>query len=202
MRIEATTDTLLVTVASANATKNETTTAVDSGTTSSAPRTSIPNVPGNMACFSGLYGPDGYLSRDLGSSQESAVTEQKPTSPESLADESPYDTSIPDPAPAASSAYPMTFVTPKQLPRLATQVKDAIASELKHEGLDPSKFRVSYWEEFVWYPGAGYVNKRVTIEAPDGRKEDFEANLTLRNPEISLSILMRKPADVSDAKNS
>jgi len=92
-----------------------------------------------------------------------------------------------EPAPAAP--WPMTIVTPAVPPELALQSKAALADAMVQAQLDPSKAKVSYWEELVWYPGGTYMNKCLTVETPSGERIDFDAAATLKSPEITARIL-------------
>lgn len=88
-----------------------------------------------------------------------------------------------EPSPAAP--WPATIVTPSTLPELAKESKAALADAMVKAGMDPSQYRVSYWEELVWYPAGNYINKFLTVQGPDGKKIDFDANWTLKTPWVT-----------------
>lgn len=123
-----------------------------------------------------------------GSSQCATPQGTPPPTPSSQAAASPFAPSGPqEPSPAAP--WPMTVVTPSVLPELAQQSKSALAGAMTQAGLDPSQFRVSYWEELVWYPGGNYTNQFLTVQGPDGLKTDFDAKWTLKTPWVTAEIL-------------
>jgi hypothetical protein len=98
--------------------------------------------------------------------------------------ESPFAPAGPsEPTPAAR--WPVNIVTPAVMPELAYQAKSALASAMSETGLDPSQFRVSYWEELVSYPGGNYVNRNLTVEGPNGQKVDFDAAWTMKTPWVT-----------------
>jgi hypothetical protein len=107
--------------------------------------------------------------------------------------QSPFAPSGPsEPTPAA--LWPVNIVTPAVLPELAYQAKSALASAMAETGLDPSRFRVSYWEELVSYPGGNYVNRNLTVEGPTGQKLDFDAAWTLKTPWVTARELREQGA--------
>ncbi|MBI4889696.1 MAG: hypothetical protein HY821_03660 [Acidobacteria bacterium] len=92
-----------------------------------------------------------------------------------------------EPTPAA--AWPMNLVTPSAPPELAQQSKAALAGAMVAAGLDPAQYKVAYWEELVSYPGGNFMNKFLTVEAPNGQKTDFNAQLTLNSPWVTAATL-------------
>ncbi len=92
-----------------------------------------------------------------------------------------------EPSPAAP--WPVTIVTPSTLPDLAHESKAALADAMVKAGLDPSQYRVSYWEELVWYPAGNFINKFLTVQGPDGQKTDFDASWTLKTPWVTATTL-------------
>lgn len=101
---------------------------------------------------------------------------------------SPFAPSAPnEPSPAAP--WPVNIVTPSTLPAVAHESKAALADAMVKQGLDPSQYQVSYWEELVWYPGGNYINKFLTVQGPDGQKTDFDAAWTLKTPWVTATTL-------------
>lgn len=65
-------------------------------------------------------------------------------------------------------------------------VKQALGKALEAAGLDPSSVRITYWEQNVWYPDGSYINRYVTVQGPDGRIDNFNADLTLASPHVTV----------------
>ncbi|MBI5281520.1 MAG: hypothetical protein HY858_07550 [Candidatus Solibacter usitatus] len=91
--------------------------------------------------------------------------------------------SLQEPTPAA--VWPITMITPAVPPPLAIDSKSALAAELAKAGVDITQLKVGYWEELVWFPGGNYVNRTLTVEAPNGQKMDFDASATLKSPHVT-----------------
>ncbi|MBI5086233.1 MAG: hypothetical protein HZB13_16760 [Acidobacteria bacterium] len=91
--------------------------------------------------------------------------------------------SLQEPTPAA--VWPITMITPSVPPPLAVDSKSALAAELAKAGVDTAQLKVGYWEELVWFPGGNYVNRTLTVEAPNGQKMDFDATATLKSPHVT-----------------
>ncbi len=107
------------------------------------------------------------------------------------------DTTELDPSPAAP--WNMTLVKPSVPSALGPDTRTALNAALTKAGVDPSKVKVSYWEELVWYPGGNYINKSITVQTPNGQKMDFDAAATLRTPDVTVSSVqqMMQMADVT-----
>ncbi|QOY88833.1 hypothetical protein [Paludibaculum fermentans] len=107
------------------------------------------------------------------------------------------DNSSLDPSPAAP--WNMTLVKPSVPSALGPDTRTALNAALTKAGVDPSKVKVSYWEELVWYPGGNYINKSITVQTPNGQKMDFDAAATLRTPDVTVSSVqqMLQMADVT-----
>lgn len=51
-------------------------------------------------------------------------------------------------------------------------------------GMSTSGLKITYSEDFVGYPGGGYMNKMINVTA-GGKTEHFSAELTDRNPMVT-----------------
>jgi hypothetical protein len=94
-----------------------------------------------------------------------------------------------DPSPAAF--WPVYLIPVTEPNSLAEGAKSALAGSLKGAGIDPSQVKTSYWEEIVYSWFGNYINKNITVETPNGRKMDFDAAATARNPEITACAVQR-----------
>lgn len=102
--------------------------------------------------------------------------------------------SLPPTAGAGTSGDPAKPVTPNAPVQLTTSpdsepyarnCRAVVDAALESIGLNPQAFRMSFWEEVVPYPGGGYMNRCITVEAPGGYKMDFDAAATLRAPQVT-----------------
>lgn len=89
------------------------------------------------------------------------------------------------PRPLSSSNVSFNLVTAESSRNYAAECRTAVDAALVELGLDPSLFRMSYWEELVSYPGGSYMNRCITVETPEGNRMDFDAAATLRNPRVT-----------------
>lgn len=51
-------------------------------------------------------------------------------------------------------------------------------------GMSTSGLNITYSEDFIGYPGGGYMNKMINVTA-GGKTEHFSADLTDRNPLVT-----------------
>ena len=51
-------------------------------------------------------------------------------------------------------------------------------------GMNRSGLSITYSEDFIGYPGGGYMNKMINVTA-GGKTEHFSAELTDRNPLVT-----------------
>jgi hypothetical protein len=89
------------------------------------------------------------------------------------------------PKPLSSSNLIFNLVTSESSAAYATECRAAVDAALVALGMDPSMFKMSYWEENVGYPGGSYMNRCITVETPEGYRMDFDAAATLRNPRVT-----------------
>jgi hypothetical protein len=66
----------------------------------------------------------------------------------------------------------------------------ALRNVLTQMGLQVSGLQMDYNEEQVGYPGGSYMNRLITVRTADGRYENFDAELTQRNPQITANEMM------------
>lgn len=59
---------------------------------------------------------------------------------------------------------------------------------MKQLGMSTSGLNISYSEDFIGYPGGGYMNKSINVTA-NGKTERFNAELTDRNPMVTANEL-------------
>jgi hypothetical protein len=86
------------------------------------------------------------------------------------------------PAPAAprAAAPPAPQVTTERHPAMAALRSAMTALGMPFAGID-----MEYSEQTVGYPGGSYVNRLITVRGADGRTENFDAEMTLKNPQIA-----------------
>jgi len=80
----------------------------------------------------------------------------------------------------APSAAPPAQVTAERHPGMA-----ALRSALTSMGMPFASIDMEYSEQTVGYPGGSYVNRLITVRGADGRTESFDAEMTLKNPQIA-----------------
>jgi hypothetical protein len=61
----------------------------------------------------------------------------------------------------------------------------ALRSALTAMGMPFAGIDMEYSEQTVGYPGGSYVNRLITVRGAGGRTESFDAEMTLRNPQIA-----------------
>lgn len=90
----------------------------------------------------------------------------------------PTNRSTTPPPPAGSTTGPQ--VNTDRHPGMA-----ALRSTLAAMGLQTSGLQMEYTEEAVGYPGGSYMNRLISVRSPSGTWENYDAEMTLRNPQIT-----------------
>lgn len=99
--------------------------------------------------------------------------------------------STPPTAPPASTTPPAATTAPAvtpPTPEVSTERHPAMAalrSALTAMGMPFAGIDMEYSEQTVGYPGGSYVNRLITVRGADGRTENFDAEMTLKNPQIA-----------------
>ena len=57
-------------------------------------------------------------------------------------------------------------------------------------GMSTSGLNISYSEDFVGYPGGGYMNKQINVTS-GGKTEHFSADLTDKSPSVTAYEMQR-----------
>jgi len=93
-----------------------------------------------------------------------------------------------DPAQAPkSSQYTLLSANNNQLPAEPTDAagaakaaaaKQSLGAALEKAGLDPAGYKMTYWEQLVYTPGGAYTNRYLSVQDPQGRIAEFDADLT------------------------
>jgi hypothetical protein len=86
----------------------------------------------------------------------------------------------PAPSTAAPPSAPAPQVTAERHPAMA-----ALRSALTAMGMPFAGVDMEYNEQVVGYPGGSYINRLITVRGAGGRVENFDADLTLKNPQIA-----------------
>ncbi len=68
----------------------------------------------------------------------------------------------------------------------------ALRSALTAMGLQTSGLQIEYTEEAVGYPGGSYMNRLISVRSPGGTWENYDAEMTLRNPQITAGEMKTK----------
>ena len=68
----------------------------------------------------------------------------------------------------------------------------ALRSTLSAMGLQTSGLQIEYSEEAVGYPGGSYMNRLISVRSPGGTWENYDAEMTLRNPQITAGEMKTK----------
>ena len=68
----------------------------------------------------------------------------------------------------------------------------ALRSALSAMGLQTSGLQIEYTEEAVGYPGGSYMNRLISVRSPGGTWENYDAEMTLRNPQITAGEMKTK----------
>lgn len=68
----------------------------------------------------------------------------------------------------------------------------ALRSALSAMGLQTSGLQIEYTEEAVGYPGGSYMNRLISVRSPGGTWENYDAEMTLRNPQITAGEMKAK----------
>jgi hypothetical protein len=64
---------------------------------------------------------------------------------------------------------------------------DALTEALKAAGLDPSRLDINVHDEIVDNMGGKWVNHLITVTTPNGRVENFRADLTQKYPKVTVT---------------
>lgn len=88
--------------------------------------------------------------------------------------------SAPAPSTVTPAAAPAPQATTERHPAMA-----ALRSALTAMGMPFAGVDMDYNEQVVGYPGGSYINRLITVRGADGRVENFDAELTLKNPQIA-----------------
>jgi hypothetical protein len=73
----------------------------------------------------------------------------------------------------------------------------ALRGALSAAGLNTAGIDFQYVDQTVGYPGGSYQNRLITVTLPSGVKENFGADLVMRNPQVTvveIQNLLRRPA--------
>jgi len=76
------------------------------------------------------------------------------------------------------------------------QAMNALSAALNKYGIDSSGLGLSYSEQQVMGPTGSYTNKLITANLPNGKTQQFSADLVLLNANVTaaeISSLMGKP---------
>jgi len=68
---------------------------------------------------------------------------------------------------------------------------DMLNTALLALGYDPQKFKIESREEFVMFPGGGYIHRYTNVQLPNGMQENFSTDLMARYPEITANEIKR-----------
>jgi hypothetical protein len=68
---------------------------------------------------------------------------------------------------------------------------DRLNAALLALGYDPQKFKIESREEFVMFPGGGYIHRYTNVQLPNGMQENFSTDLMSRYPEITANEIKR-----------
>ncbi len=109
------------------------------------------------------------------------VPSTPPTAPPAFATRPAIPPAAPAPSPAPTTAAPPApQVTTERHPAMAALRSAMTALGMPFAGID-----MEYSEQTVGYPGGSYVNRLITVRGADGRTENFDAEMTLKNPQIA-----------------
>ena len=118
-----------------------------------------------------------------------------PTTPPTMPPASltpPVSTAAPAPAPA-----PGPVSIPRSLPPVAATRPPAATTAAQHPAIDALRgammamqmpfagIDMEYNEQVVGFPGGSYVNRLITVRNPQGTTENFDVDLTMKNPQIA-----------------
>ena len=127
------------------------------------------------------------------------------------------ETPVPTPAPAVPSATKdSTALSWPQIPMLDAKVSrtetsepsgdspaekglrtvaEVAAAAARDWGLTENDVKLSYREEYVWFPLGGWFNRFVVADCADGRRFEFSSDLAATHPDFTateLNVLMRE----------
>ena len=98
-------------------------------------------------------------------------------------------------APANRSTTPAPPAAPTTGPQVNTARHPgitALRSTLAAMGLQTSGLQIEYTQEAVGFPGGSYMNRLISVRSPGGTWENYDAEMTLRNPQITASEMRTK----------
>jgi hypothetical protein len=100
----------------------------------------------------------------------------------------PSNTTLPASPTTPASTPASTAASTTTTPAATTErhpAMTALRSALTAMGMPFAGIDMEYSEQTVGYPGGSYVNRLITVRGADGRTENFDADMTLRNPQIA-----------------
>ena len=99
------------------------------------------------------------------------------------------------PANRTTTTTPAPSTTPTARPQVNTDRHagiTALRSTLAAMGLQTSGLQIEFTEEAVGYPGGSYMNRLISVRSPGGTWENYDAEMTLRNPQITAGEMKAK----------
>ena len=92
----------------------------------------------------------------------------------------PGPVSIPRSLPPVAATRPPAATTAAQHPAIEALRGALTAMQMPFAGID-----MEYNEQVVGFPGGSYVNRLITVRNPQGTTENFDVDLTMKNPQIA-----------------
>ena len=89
-----------------------------------------------------------------------------------------------------TGAGAITGPTGRDLPVPADPI-EVLKKALEDAGVSTIGMQFSYADDTVIYPGGSYQNKQVTVQTPNGRKEQYSADLMMRSPWVTVVEIQR-----------
>ena len=102
----------------------------------------------------------------------------------------PQQEGIEPPAPSATPAATPTPLNTSS-PEILEQAMQALNEQLAKDGVNTSQFTLTPREDLVWSPFGNYYSRQIELRTRDGNWELISADLTLKNPEISVCDVRR-----------
>ena len=113
-----------------------------------------------------------------------------PFVPPSIGTTATVPASTPASTPVAASTPPVTTKpVPAALPA-SQQAINALSAILSGYGIDPASLGLSYSEQLVAGPTGTYSNNMISAKFPSGKSQDYNAELTLKNPTVAAVEIM------------